>query len=290
MDETNFKPYIKWGIRGALGLLGLVVALNSFTVVDTGFRGVKTTFGEVQGSALPEGLYFKIPVAQKIIEIDTRIQKWSGDTFAYTGDTQQAKVFFVLNYRLDPAEAATTYRDVGVDWAYKLVGQVVHENLKKEFGQFKAVDIVANRDKVARNIETSVTSILLKRGVVVSSFQLTNIDYTDQFEKAVEAKVVAQQDAIREQNRTVQIKEQATQKIETAKGDAEATVLSATAKAEATVLNARAEAESIQIRAKALEQNPKLVEWEAVKQWDGRMPQFVMGEGGMPLIQIPTNR
>jgi prohibitin 2 len=261
-----------------LGILVVLFALTGcgFTTVDTGHRGVKVTWGKVVSESLPEGFYTYNPFSSDVIEIDTRILKWDGETTGYTKDVQQAKILFTLNYRLDPTKAHIIFQSVGRDWAGKLVGQVVHEEIKREFGQHEAVDIIAQRDKAARSIEKRITDTLGLRNVVVTSFQLTNIDYTTEFEHAVEAKVIAQQKAIEEQNRTVQMKELATQQIVKAQGNAES-----------TILNAKAEAESIRIRATALEQNAKLVEWEAVQKWNGQMPQYMMG-GAVPFIQIPT--
>lgn len=244
--------------------------------VDTGHRGVETHFGKVVSESLPEGLYWYNPFTSDVVQMDTRIQKWDGKTTAYTRDVQQASVFFTLNYRLNPSMAHIVYQTVGEDWIDKLVGQVVHEEVKREFGQHEAVDIVAQRDKAARAIEATIVAKLATRNVIVTGFQLTNIDYTTEFEHAVEAKVIAQQSAIEEQNRTVQKQELANQQIVAAKGNAES-----------TILNAKAEAESIRIRATALEQNAKLVEWEAVQKWDGKMPQYMMGGGATPFIQIP---
>lgn len=259
----------------------LITALLALTgcgwqTVDTGHRGVETRFGKVVSESLTEGLYWYNPFTSDVVQIDTRIQKWDGTTTAYTRDVQQASVLFTLNYRLDPAKAHIVFQTVGTEWAQKLVGQVLHESIKREFGQHEAVDIVAQRDKASRAIETEVIAKLADRNVVVTGFQLTNIDYTKEFEHAVEAKVIAQQKAIEEQNRTVQMQELANQQIVKAKGNAES-----------TILNAKAEAESIRIRATALEQNAKLVEWEAVQKWDGHMPQYMMG-GAVPFIQIPT--
>jgi hypothetical protein len=85
----------------------------------------------------------------------------------------------------------------------------------------------------------------------------------------VEQKVIAQQKAIEEQNRTKQIEEQARQKV----------------------LSAEAEAKSIQIRAQALERNAKLVEWEAVQKWNGVLPQYMLGSGATPFINLtPGNK
>lgn len=266
-------------IVGGIVVLGTIILVScSMNTVDTGHRGVKVRFGEVMGDGLTEGLYFVNPFTTHIENIDTRIQKWAGNTQAYTKDVQQATLQFVLNYRLDPSTAHTVYQSVGKDWAQKLVGQVVFEEMKREVGQHEAVDLVSQRDAAARKIEANIARLLKGRNVIVTGFQLTNIDYTPEFEHSVEAKVIAQQKAIEEQNRTVQIREQAAQKVETAKGNAEA-----------TILNAKAEAESISIRARALEQNAKLVEWEAVQKWNGTLPQYVLGDT-VPFVQVPTGK
>ena len=262
------------------GVVGLIVALwlvfASMETVENGHRGMKVSFGKVDSELLTPGLVFVNPFTTKVVLMNVQTNKWEGDSQAYTRDVQQAKILFTLNYNLDPTKVIETYQSVGTDWAGKLVGQVVHESIKREFGQHEAVDIIAQRDKASRAIEAEVKEKLALRNVNVTGFQLTNIDYTTEFEHAVEQKVIAQQKAIEEQNRTVQIREQAAQKVETAKGNAEA-----------TLLIAKAEAESIRIRANALEANAKLVEWEAVQKWNGQMPTYMMG-GTVPFIQLPT--
>ncbi len=260
---------------GVAVFLALILTTCGAETVNTGHRGVKVRFGEVIGDPLPEGLYFVNPFTTHISEMDTRVIKWTAETQAYTRDVQQAGLHFTLNFRLDPTKAAIVFRDVGVDWSEKLVGQVIHEEIKREVGQHEAVDIIAQRNEAARKIEANVKTMLQARNVIVTSFQLTNIDFTHEFEQAVEAKVIAQQKAVEEKNRTVQISEQATQKIATARGDADA-----------TLLKAKAEAESIRIRAQALEQNPRLVEFEAVKQWNGVLPQYMLGGAAVPFINL----
>jgi prohibitin 2 len=276
--STNLNP--KRMLTSVVGaVVGLVVALwlvfASMETVENGHRGMKVSFGKVDGELLTPGLAFVNPFTTKVVQMNIQTNKWEGESQAYTRDVQQAKILFTLNYNLEPSKVIETYQSVGTDWAGKLVGQVVHESIKREFGQHEAVDVIAQRDKASRAIEAEVKEKLALRSVNVTGFQLTNIDYTPEFEHAVEQKVIAQQKAIEEQNRTVQIREQAAQKVETAKGNAEA-----------TVLNAKAEAESIRIRANALEANAKLVEWEAVQKWNGQMPTYMMG-GAMPFIQIP---
>jgi regulator of protease activity HflC (stomatin/prohibitin superfamily) len=273
--EKRFR-ILKFGLGGFAAFLVLITASCGITIVNTGHRGVKLTFSEVRGEGLSEGLYFVNPLTTTIKEMDARILKWQSSTQAYTKDVQQAEVEFVVNYRLDPTKAHIMYQQVGMDWGEKLVGQVVHEDIKREFGQHIAVDIIANRDAAARSIESNVRTQLANRNVIVTNLQITNIDYTEKFEHAVEAKVIAEQEAIREKNKTVQIEEQAKQKVATAKGEAEA-----------KILNAEAEAKSIRIRGQALEENQRLVELVTAERWDGKLPTYTLGNA-IPFINVPA--
>lgn len=244
--------------------------------VENGHRGMEVRFGKVVSEPLDPGLELVNPFTTKLVQMNVQINKWEGKTQAYTKDVQQGDIFFTLNYNLDPGAVVEVYKTVGTDWAGKLISQVIYEDIKREIGQHEAVTLVFHRDIAARSIESSVSKILARRHVIVTGFQLTNIDYTKEFETAVEQKVVAQQKAIEEQNRTVQKQELANQQVIEAKGNAES-----------TLINAKAVAESMAIRARALEQNAKLVEWEAVQKWDGRLPVYSMGNA-TPFIQLPT--
>jgi prohibitin 2 len=263
---------------GALLVALIAVSFVScgMQTVETGHRGIKTTFGKVVSEPLTEGLYFFNPFTSKITELDTRTLTWGGETEAYTRDVQEAKVKFVLNYNLRPDKSAVVFQTVGRDWPAALVSQVVLAAVKETLGQWDAVKLIANRREAGAQAERAITLALAEKYVVVSRFEITDLEYSETFNNAIEAKVIAQQKAIEEQNRTVQIQEQANQKVVAAK-----------ANAEATVLNAKAEAESISIRARALEQNQKLVDWEAVQKWNGQLPTYMLG-GSVPFVNLPA--
>jgi len=100
----------------AFGLLLPLLCGCGVHTVDTGHRGVKTSFGQVVGPPLTEGLYFVNPFTTSIHQMDVRIQRWDGKTEAYTRDVQEATVEFTLNYKLRPESAAEIFRTVGPDW------------------------------------------------------------------------------------------------------------------------------------------------------------------------------
>jgi len=253
--------------RNVVVLVLLAFGLSGCGVhtVDTGHRGIKVRFGQVEGAALTEGLYFVNPVTTSIVQIDTRMQRWDGKTDAYTKDVQVSHVAFTLNYQLQPEAAATVFRTVGIDWANKLVGQVIYQDLKDVVAKWDAVDLIANRQKATDDAQAAIVRDLQARNVIASGFFLNDISFSDEFDKAVEAKVIAAQQALQAQNQTERIKQEAQQKV----------------------IQAQAEAQSMKIRADALAQNPKLVEWEAVQKWNGVLPQYTLG-GAIPFIQMPS--
>jgi len=259
---------LRWIVIAVIVIAVASVAGCGIAIVDTGQRGIKTRFGEVVSESLPEGLYFYNPLTSNIVEIDTRVQRFDGETDTYTRDVQQAGVKYTLNYRLQQNSAHLVYRDIGRDWENKLIPQVVLGTLKEVVGKWDAVDLISNRDKAATAAYDQIRTNLAERFVEVSRFEITDIAYTKEFENSVEQKVIAQQRAIEEQNRTKQIEEQARQKV----------------------LSAEAEAKSMQIRAEALEQNAKLVEWEAVQKWNGVLPQYMLGSGTMPFINLRPDK
>jgi len=262
------RKIIFWVIVAIIAVGVVSVAGCGIKVVDTGQRGIKTRFGEIVSESLPEGLYFYNPFTSNIVEIDTRVQRQDGETDTYTRDVQQAAIKYTINYRLQQNAAHIMYRDIGRDWEQKLIPQVVLGTLKEVVGKWDAVDLIANRDKAGNTAFEAIRTNLAERNVEVSRLEITDIAYTHEFENSVEQKVIAQQKAIEEQNRTKQIEEQARQKV----------------------LSAEAEAKSIQIRAQALERNAKLVEWEAVQKWNGVLPQNMLGGGAVPFINLNPSK
>ena len=257
------RAILTWLLVAIIALVVVSVAGCGIKVVNTGHRGIETNFGRVVSESLPEGIYFFNPITTKMVEMDTRVQRKDGETDTYTRDVQQSVIKYTLNYSLQQDAAHIMYRDVGQDWDDKLVPQVVLGTLKEVVGKWDAVDLIANRDKAGVAAFEAIRKNLGERNVTVSRFEITDIAYTHEFEQSVEQKVIAQQKAIEEQNRTAQIEQQAKQKV----------------------ISAEAEAESMRIRAKALEQNARLVEWEAVQKWDGHLPQYQLG-GAMPFINL----
>ena len=272
----------KLGRRLLLVLLAAaLVALGSasFTIIEEGYIGVKYQFGKIVDDSLSAGLNFKVPFVQTIRQVDVREQMYQMDANAYTKDTQTVEgIQTKLNYVYDRGELSNIIRNVGINNVEsKLLIPQMQSIVKNEIGQYKAEDLVQNRTVVQESIEEKLRSSLGQSGIIVVSFAIENLDFEDGFEEAIRAKVVAEQEALKMQNKTKETEELARQ-----------TVIAAQAEAESQKIKADAEAYAIEAIQKQLQQSPEYIELQRVQKWDGKYPQ-VMGDSVNPFVTLsPT--
>ena len=244
-------------------LIVFIAFFNPIAIVGVGERGVKVTLGKVSPTSYIEGIHFVTPFISSIKNMNVKTQKNYIETSVYTKDIQQAKITYVLNYNLQPENAHKMYREVGMNYLDTIVTPVVEGTIKDVIGKWNAQDLVANREKATQEILIKLQNHLTPKYINVTDFQMTAIAYSGVFEKAIESKVTAEQEALRAKNKTVQIQEEAKQQL----------------------ISAEAEAKSMSIRAHALSQNKALVEYEAVQKWDGKLPEYMMGNS-IPFINL----
>lgn len=254
-------------IRGVslLIMLLLLSYCNTF-IISPGEVGTRIRLGTISQENLQSGLYFKFPFIENISVLDVKTVTLNEKTTSYTKDVQQAEITYSVNYALNRERVSSVVREIGDSnnlWQSKLVFPLIPSAIKDILGQWNAVDIVSNRNDAAKKIEALLQEKLATVGVTVSRFELTNIDFSDEFEKAVESKVVATQEAAKAENKTKQIEEEAKQKI----------------------ISAQAESEAMRIKTQALSQSKSLVEYEAVQKWDGKLPTYMLG-GATPFINV----
>lgn len=248
----------------AIALIGVGISFSGITVIDTGYRGIKTRFGEVIGDPLPEGIYFYNPITTEVKQIDTRVQRTSLKMSAYTKDVQQADLVITVNNSVNDDSAHLLYKHIGMDYKTKVIMPQILKAVKDTIGKWEADVLVSNREKASDEILKSLKNGLEPAYILVQSVVIEDINYSTQFERAIEEKQIATQDAIKAKNKTKQIEEEANQKI----------------------LSAKAEAESMRIRSQALSQNQNLVAYEAVQKWDGKLPVNIYGGAPIPFLNI----
>jgi regulator of protease activity HflC (stomatin/prohibitin superfamily) len=261
---TNKNSNLLWGrILGffILGIVFLVLLSGTFYTIPAGFVGVVTRFGAVSRTVQP-GLQTKIPLVEGVITMDVRTQKDQVDAEAASSDLQLVTSTIAVNYNLDPAYAAAVYQNVGTDYQDILIAPAIQNIFKASTAQFTAEQLIDQREKVRAQAEDALKAQLAVYHVVVLNFNIVNFHFSDQFNQAIEAKQVAQQQV-----------ETAKQLLAKAQVDAQTTVAQAQGQADAQ---------------KALKDtgalSPEYLQYIAITKWNGVLPSVI--GGASPFIDV----
>ena len=273
----------------AVVILAIIIGTTCTATVQTGYTGIVTTFGKVEDITMEAGLHLKTPF-QQIIMMDNREQKSSFTTEAFSSDIQQVDITGSINYTINKSTAMNLFKEVGTDYFNKLVYPRMLEITKGVFSKYTAENLVANRQKLSESIRDGLYAELQDYGINVISLSIENIDFTDAFTDAVEAKQVAAQKKLQAEIEQAQMTMETQQQAERQKihAEAEANVakINADADAYATKVRSQAEAEANKMIAESLTEN--LLRLTELKSWDGKLPTYMAGENGatIPVLRL----
>lgn len=253
---------VKFFIFAVLAIV-LFFIVWPFVVVSSGERGVVLKFGAVQDKIFSEGIHFKTPIVENVVHIDVQTQKIEVDAPSFSKDLQTVDTKIALNYHVDPTRVNKLWQEIGSDYQNRIIAPSIQESVKAATAQFTAAELVAERPKVKEEIKRALIERLTRRYIDVDDFSIVNFSFSSSFEKAIDEKQVAQQQALKAENDLKRIQVEAEQRI----------------------TQAKAEAEAIKIQTEALSQNNNLIQLEAVKRWNGQLPHF-MGSGTVPFINL----
>lgn len=266
-NNGDKKPNVTKIVLIAVIVVALaVLVFNCFSVVDEGYIGVKYQFGRIVDSNLSAGLNFHIPFIEEIKPVDIREQIYSVQTNAYTSDTQTVdSLSLKLNYCYDPTQLSDIIRSTGIENVEtKLLVPNVAKISKNEIGKVRAEDLVQSRSEVQDAIYEVLKETLAPNGVIVTAFAIENLDFDDAFEESIQAKVIAAQDALKMQNKTVEREEEARQKV-----------IAAQAEADSQKIKAEAEAYAIEVVQEQLAKSPNYIDYLKINNWNGELPQAI---------------
>ncbi len=277
-----------------LGIVGAVVALagGCFTSVPTGHTGVVTTFGKVENYTLDAGIHGKLPW-QEVVLLDNRVQKARVELNCFSSDIQEVKVIYTVTYQISKENAMTIYSNIGTLYYDTVITPNVSESVKVMTARYTAENLVSSRDELSEKIEKLLSTQLARYNIVVVGTSIEDMDFTDAFTNAVEAKQVAAQNKLQ-----AEIEQQ--QKIMEQKSSAERAVIDANAAAEVARIQAEADlaVTKIQVDAaeyagqkeaaknKAIAENltKDLLNYYYVQQWNGILPNYYMGSENVSTI------
>lgn len=261
-EAKMVKKVVGWSVGG---LIALILLFGSFGTVGAGERGVKTRFNNVVGEVEP-GLYMKIPFLESVHKTDIQTQKVQEDTTAASSDLQDVKATIAVNFNVDPNKVVPIFQTIGSDYQFVIIDPAIQETVKAVTAKYTAEQLVTSREKVREGIVDALSAKLGSQGFTVTQVAIVNFSFSDDFNRAIEAKVTAEQNALAAKNKLDQVKFEAAQRV-----------------AQAT-----AEAEAIKIQASAIEQQggTNYVSLQAIQKWDGHLPQQMIPGSSLPFINL----
>jgi regulator of protease activity HflC (stomatin/prohibitin superfamily) len=252
---------------GLIALILVVVGFSSVTTVESGNRGVLVQLGAVKPTILSEGLHFRIPFIQSVQQIEVRVQKEESSQSAASKDLQMVTTKVAVNYSVDPEAVNKLYQEIGLDYRSRIVDPAIAEALKAVTAQYTAEELISKRPEVSAKVKDMLSDKLTKYFMLLEDINIKEFAFSEEFNKAIEAKQTAEQNALRAQRDLERIKIEAEQKVAQAGAEAEA------------------------LRLKKQEVTPELIQLKqievqekALEKWDGRLPS-VTG-GATPFIDI----
>ena len=266
----------------------IFLVTSAFVIVESGHVGVIRTLGAVQPLALPEGIHFKKPFIDKIEQMDIRLTKANAKSQAASKDLQTVTTQVTVQYSLVGEVAPLTYQRIGDRDVVSatLIEPAIQESVKAITAQYTAEQLVTQRAEVKLQIQQAINNfidITLKEKGVNNSLRIANVaitdfDFSDEFNRAIELKVKAEQEALQALN-------EKTRRVTQAEAAAAEKELAADATAYEIEAASKARADAIEREARALKNNPQLIQLRIAEKWDGKLPKF-SGADGVPLINL----
>ncbi len=270
----------------------IIIIMNSFVTVESGHVGVVRTLGAVQPNALPEGFHLKKPFLDKVEQMDIRLTQAKAQAASSSKDLQTVKTQVAVQYSLTGAVAPKTYQKIGRRevLAVTLIEPAIQESVKSITAKFTADQLITKRAEVKlliqEEINKFITVTLEEKGAVnaitIANVAITDFVFSDEFNRAIELKVKAEQEALQAKNEKVR-------RVTQAEAAAEEKKLAAEAEAFQIEVASKARAEAIEREAKALRGNPDLIQLRIAEKWNGILPRFT-GSDAIPLLNIDPDK
>jgi len=271
-------------ILAVIAVIGLVVATSVFVRVPSGYRGVLMTFGKVEDKVLQEGLNYKVPFSQTVVLMNVQIQKAESTESTATKDLQEVSTTVAVNFRLDPIKVNDIYKDLREDYVSRVIKPNIEESLKATTAEYRAEELVTKRAVVKSTFDDILVERLSVFNIDVISVSLTDFQFSTSFAAAIEAKVIAEQEALQAKNTLEQIRYEAQQQIIQAEAAKNATIARAEGDAFAQIIQANATAKSIKLITEQMTAEYSQYLW--LQQWDGQLPVVYSGDGQSLILDI----
>ena len=288
IEKIAYPRYI------GIGLAVILIIVSCIAIVPTGYTGILTSFGAVENRTVNAGINFIAPW-QKVVKMDSRTQKVPIETSAFSSDIQQVDLIMSVNYCISQTTAREIYKTVGKNYFDNIMQPRIQENTKAVFSQYTAENLISQREILSDQIAELLASDMERYGITIISLAVEDIDFTDAFTNAVEAKQVAAQNKLtaetQQAQKTMEEQAAAERAIIAANADAEMAKIAAQADLEVVKIQADAalyagerEANMTERIAAALTDN--LINYYWIKEWNGELPSTILGDSSNYMIDL----
>lgn len=291
MNAGSRKSPITLVVAGILAVMLLLIVFGSFYTVDQGTRGVQLRYGAITGIAKP-GLHLKLPFIDKVKFVSVQNQTQVYDKLeAYSRDQQPATMRVSVSFHIPDSQVEALYAQYGsIDVLIeRLVSRKLPDELKNVFGGYNAISVIQDRTQFGIDVNAAV-----KKGTAgpleIDSVQVEEIEFSQAYEDSIEKRMMAEVEIQTKRQNLDTEKINAEIAVTQAKARADSALAEATAQAEATRIRGEAEATAIRARGDALRQNAGLIQLTVAEKWDGKLPQTMLPNSGVPLLDLSTPR
>jgi regulator of protease activity HflC (stomatin/prohibitin superfamily) len=208
--------------RGAgLVVVFFVVAIflfASITSVKSGHVGVLTLFGRVTGEVLPEGIHLVNPFKINN-EMTVRTQEIKESASVPSSEGLVMNLDTSLIFNLNAQRAADVFQKIGPNYIEVLIEPNVRAAIREATAAHTANALyTGEREMVAKQIREQLVSLLNKRGFIIESVLLRDIQLPLTLKASIEAKQQAEQEALAMSFRLQKEKQEAERKRIEAQG------------------------------------------------------------------------
>lgn len=246
----------------AIIIIVLFLIGSCFTTIKSGEVGVRVRFGKVINKSTTEGINFKIPVVEKIEKMNVKVQKIEVETSSSSKDLQEVEMKLAVNYRIDSTRAYELYKTVGTNYSSIVLEPAIEESIKAVTSGYTAEELITNRSDVSKKCMEELTKKTEKYGLTISDFNITNFSFSEEFDKAIEEKQIAEQ------------------KVLTAKQELEKEKI----EAEKKIVAAEAERQANELKQQTLTDN--IIKEKFIEKWNGELPKVASSDNMFDVSSI----